>query len=176
MTEALPPLELSRPLAIERILAPNQEMVVQADAVECGAIAARLDIPAVAELSCRFELTRVTDGRAGEILVRGLLAAKVTRICVVTLDEFPVRVREHFQIRFVPAGLENEGDDFEADDEIPYEGVSIDLGEAAVEQLALSLDPYPRQPGAVLPDVATDAEEGPFAALARLAAKPRGEG
>ena len=44
----------------------------------------------------------------------------------------------------------------------------LDLGEAAAEQLALSLDPYPRAPGAELPEVATEAEANPFAALRRM--------
>ena len=35
----------------------------------------------------------------------------------------------------------------------------MDLGEAAAEQLALALDPFPRKPGASLP--ATDAEPSP---------------
>ena len=51
-------------------------------------------------------------------------------------------------------------------DEIPYSGGTIDLGEAAAEQLALALDPYPRIDGAAMPDF--DGEDtGPFAALAR---------
>ena len=41
-------------------------------------------------------------------------------------------------------------------------------GEAAAEQLALALDPYPRSPDAVLPDVPDDPEAQPFAALAPL--------
>ena len=48
----------------------------------------------------------------------------------------------------------------------------IDLGEAAVEQLALALDPYPRGPGAdaaeaALPADPDDTPQSHFAALAR---------
>ena len=44
----------------------------------------------------------------------------------------------------------------------------LDLGEAAAEQLALALDPYPRAPDAVLPDIPDEPEVLPFATLASL--------
>jgi len=67
----------------------------------------------------------------------------------------------------VPDGTQEEEGDPESDDEIPYLGASIDLGEATVEQLALTLDPYPRKPDAVLPEEELpDAVVHPFAALA----------
>ena len=68
----------------------------------------------------------------------------------------------------MPDGTEAEDDDPEAPDDIPYGGGSIDLGEAAAEQLALALDPYPRRPGAVLAETTAAADRSPFAALARL--------
>jgi hypothetical protein len=51
---------------------------------------------------------------------------------------------------------------------------TIDLGEVVVEQLALTLDPYPRAPGAVFDPAALpgyeapEAEVSPFAALVKL--------
>ena len=64
--------------------------------------------------------------------------------------------------------MESDELDLEAEDEIPYEGTSIDLGEAASEQLALALDPFPRKPGAELPGSVGPHESGAFAALAKL--------
>ncbi len=43
----------------------------------------------------------------------------------------------------------------------PFVDGTLDLGEAAAEQLALALDPYPRAPDAVLPDMPEDAEAQP---------------
>ena len=43
----------------------------------------------------------------------------------------------------------------------------IDLGEAVAQQLAIALDPYPRAPGAALPEEPR-AAGGPFAALKSL--------
>jgi uncharacterized metal-binding protein YceD (DUF177 family) len=98
-------------------------------------------------------------------VAQGELEARVTRVCVVSLDEFETAVAEEFRVRFVPAGLESDEIDPDADDEIPYAGGEIDLGEAAAEQLALALDPYPRMPGVELPETGEAAVEGPFAAL-----------
>lgn len=164
--------ELHRPTATDRIPVSGMTVDVQADAAECEAIAARLMIPAVKKLSCRFVLTRplagATTKRPGEILAEAHLRATLVRECVVSLEKFTVKIDERFRVRFVSAGSESDDEDPESDDEIAYGGAAIDLGEAAVEQLGLTLDPYPRKPGAELPPEANDPEEGAFAALSRL--------
>lgn len=168
------PAELHRPIAVGKVGPAGLEREVVATPAECAAIAARLLIPAVAALSCRFRLTPLGEGT---IAAEGVLAARVTQDCVVTTDPFESEVQEAFRVRFVPESrfVEPEEDDLldlEADDEIPYAGNHIDLGEAAVEQLALALDPYPRGPGAdaaeaALPADPDDTPQSPFAALAR---------
>ena len=161
--------ELSRKLALEQIGPAGLEIELRATAAECQALAARMAIPAVLELACRFRLTAF-PGRL--VLAQGELRARVVRHCVVTLDAFETLTEERFRLRFVPAGSESDDDDPDSDDEIAYQGGSIDLGEAAAEQLALALDPYPRKPGAALPDDAGAVTDSPFAALARR--QPRG--
>jgi uncharacterized metal-binding protein YceD (DUF177 family) len=161
--------ELHRPVATDRIATMGQSIELRADAAECAAIALRLGVPAVHALTCRFHVTRQMDARSGEIIAEGHLKARLDRDCVVTLERFTLAVEERFRVRFVPEGTEAGDDDPESDDEIPYAGTGIDLGEAAVEQLALTLDPYPRKPGAELPPEASDPEESAFAALAALA-------
>ena len=141
---------------------------MEADAAELAALAARLEIPALHSLVCRW---RLTPGPGGIVAAEGELAARLVRVCVVTLDEFETALSERFALRFVPEGRENPEIDPEADDEIPYSGSAIDLGEATAEQLALALDFYPRKPGAALPEDAEDAAAHPFATLSRL--KPR---
>ena len=65
--------------------------------------------------------------------------------------------------------LELEEDDL---DEIPFEGHTIDLGEAVAQSLALAIDPYATGPQAdrVRKEVGLSDEtaNGPFAALAAL--------
>jgi len=163
MTAHARPLEMSRPLAVDRVRAGGLEVEVDASPKECVALARRMAIPAVLELSCRFHLSAV-PGAA--LVAEGHLRARVVRICVLTLEAFEALTEERFRLHFVPTGRESEDDDPESDDEIVYTGVTIDLGEAAAEQLALALEPYPRKPGAVLPGLADDLEEEPIAVLA----------
>ncbi len=157
--------EFHRPLTLDRIGPNGLDLTVEADATECAALAVRMNLPAVLTLSCAFHLTRA--GR-DTILARGTLRATVTQTCVISLDDFDAGIEEVFQVRFVPSGEESDDLDPESDDEIPFEGNVIDLGEAAAEQLGLALDPYPRMPGVEMPALEDDPEPHPFAALRRL--------
>ena len=156
--------EFHRPLALDRVGAHAFEHDIAATADECAALAVRLGIPGVHALSCHVRLHR---REAGRIEAECVLRARLVRACVVSLDPFEVEVTEAFRVAFVPEGSESDDDDPESDDEIPYAGSAIDLGEAAAEQLALTLDPYPHKPGATLPAEAREALESPFSALAR---------
>ncbi len=155
--------ELHRPLPVER-LKGGGEQVVEATAAEREAIAARLHIPGVLALRCRFDFSPATSD--GTLAACGLLQARVMQECVVSLDAFEADITEDFAVRFVPQGQESTDDDPLSDDELVYEGGVIDLGEAAVEQLALALDPFPRRPGAVFLEAEPDQEpDSPFARL-----------
>ena len=158
------PPEFSRSVAPERIDAHGEVYNVAATEAECAAVARRLAIPAVTSLSCRFKLSRRPDDPAS-VEAELELNASVVQICVVTLEPFESPLRESARVRFVPGGPELIDDDPESEDEIPYDGCVIDLGEAAVEQLALALDPFPRRFAASLPDSAGESFDNPFAAL-----------
>lgn len=160
--------ELHRPVALDRIGAGGLVVEVVAEPDELAVLAARMGLPSVGALRCQFELRRVG---AGLVVAEGRLLARVTQVCVVTLDPFESELSEAFTVHFVPTGEEEDEPDPDAADQIPYEGGAIDLGEAASEQLALALDPYPRQPGAELPAAAEDVAAGPFATLASLRPK-----
>jgi uncharacterized metal-binding protein YceD (DUF177 family) len=164
--------EFSRRVAVERIgptarptghgIGVGDDITVEADATELAGLATRLQLPAISTLTCRFRLRPMPDGT---ITAEGWLDAVVTQTCVVSLDEFAAPVRDHFVIRFVPAGSESDDIDPDSDDEVPYSDGVLDLGDVAAEQLALALDPWPRKPDATLPEAATDEPISPFAAL-----------
>ena len=161
-------VELTRLVPLSKIGPAGFGFVVQATPGECAALARRMDIPGVQDLTCAFSLTR--DDVDHEVVIgMGHLHAQVTRVCVVSTEEFGTAVEDHFEVRFVPAGQEHDEPDSDPDreDEIPYEGDWIDLGDAAAEQLALALDPYPRMDGAKVPDHDDGEDKSPFAALAR---------
>ncbi len=138
-------------------------MTVEATEAERAALAARLDLPAILALRCRFA---VAAPARGIVAASGRLEARVVRTCVVSLEDFETPIAEDFAIEFVPEGTESDDPDPESVDEIPYAGDALDLGEAAAEQLALALDPYPRRPDAMLPDDAAAAVDPRLAGLA----------
>ena len=155
--------EMSRPFPVERMLR-GQEVTVAAAAAELPAIAARLQIPRVHALTCRWVLR---PGPGGRVAAEGALRARVEQECVVSLDPFPVTVEHAFKVVFLPAAsADAEPDEPDSPDILPYDGPALDLGEAAVEELALALDPFPRKPGATLPvEPVAEATIHPFAAL-----------
>jgi hypothetical protein len=155
--------EMSRIFSLEKL--DNGEIEVVATPEECALVAQRLLLPAIASIRCRWSIRLLA---AKQVAAKGHLVAKITQECVVSLDPFPAKVDERFEVRFVPEADMNDEDASEEIDEIPYSGFEIDLGEATAEQLALSLDPYPRKPGAELHPSASDDTANPFAALAKL--------
>ncbi len=158
------PPELSRLVRVEHV-GEGMDTTVEANAGERAAVAARLGVVSVDRLICSFDLQRPI---AGVVAATGRLRAAVVQTCVVSLEPFEAVVDEPFEVNFVPEGTESEEVDLEALDEVPYAGGVIDLGEAATEQLALALDPFPRRPGAELPEDEGGEAEGPFSALRRL--------
>ncbi len=162
---------LSQIVRAANIREAPQNRVVTADAAQRAALAAAFGLPAIAALRGDFALRHERAGIIGAAL---RLQARLTQICVVTLEPFEASLDEAVALRFVPASQmpEAEAADLdaaalEAPDEIPYTGEQIDLGAALAEQLALSLDPYPRKPGAALPEATDGAAAGPFAMLRR---------
>jgi uncharacterized metal-binding protein YceD (DUF177 family) len=157
--------ELHRPLAIDRVGLAGLDVTVEASPAECAALAQRMGLPAVLELTCAFHLTRDS---AGGVLADGHLTARVVQTCVVSLEDFTTTIEERFAVRCVGEGEEIEDPDPDSLDEITFADGTLDLGEAAAQQLALALDPYPHAPGAALPDVSDGSVSHPFDVLATL--------
>lgn len=157
--------EFSRLVSLARIPASGREEQLRASPAECAALAKRFGIEAVDRLEAAL-LLRPEPG--GGVMVTGRLSADVVQACVVSLEPVAQRMDEVVVLRLLPPG-EEPSDDPEGPDEITIEGDAIDLGEAVAEQLALALDPYPRAPGAELPQAgAGEDADGPFGALAAL--------
>lgn len=157
--------ELEHLLPVVAVPAAGCRVELAASPAQCAAIADRLGIPAMHSLKARFDLLPTADGAIAATL---RLKTRLRRVCVVSLEEFDTSQSIEARLRFVPEGRESPDDDPEADDELPFVHDQLDLGEAAVEQLALDLDPYPRRADAALPSVNEDATVSPFAALAAL--------
>lgn len=143
--------EFRRPVSVRTLGRTPITSEIAADAAECRAVAARLDLVAVSRLAAQATLQRRNDGA---IVVAGRVEARVTQVSVVSLEAFESDAAETFTTVFVPPGgeadLEVEIDPTEEEDIETLEGTSIDLGELAVQYLSLALDPYPRAPGEAL--------------------------
>ena len=170
--------EFTRPIKARHIHEDVQTHEVAADEAARAALAARFGLPGIAHLSGVFVLRHERGGIIGATLA---MRARVTQTCVVSLEPFETTLAEDSVLRFVPArepvaeGGEEEDvtpESLDGPDEIPYANDIIDLGEALAEQLALALPPYPRKPGAALPDEAVDDSANPFALLKGKFGKP----
>jgi uncharacterized metal-binding protein YceD (DUF177 family) len=165
--------EFSRPVRLDTLGAEPRALAIEASEAERAALADRFGLVAIARLTAELALTRT-----GETAVaQGRLQAAVTQSCVASAEPVEAEVDEPFRILFAPSptteGGEEEIELSEADcDVVFYEGARIDVGEAVAETLSLSLDPWPRAPGAeaLLEQAGVKSEEqaGPFAALAAL--------
>ena len=161
---------LSHVIRIAEIGSTGETIDITATPAQCAAIARQLKIPHVGALDGRFVLEAEQQNR---FLATLHLRARVSQICVASLEMFEVRLYEEVTLIFVPADdLSAFDDDPESPDEIPFDGTVIDLGVALTEQLALSLDPYPRRPDAMLPAEAQAARDNPFASFFKQRGTP----
>jgi uncharacterized metal-binding protein YceD (DUF177 family) len=158
-----PRLPFSEVVRINEIGAGLTRTLVPDDAARAR-ITKALDLGSLAAFEAEMTLS---PGRAGWTL-SGRVTATLEQICGITLERLPVGVDERFAVELVEA-TEPEPDevDVSIDDDAPdvVEDGRIDLGQYAVEQLALTLDPFPRKPGAEFVQPEEPAEISPFAVL-----------
>jgi uncharacterized metal-binding protein YceD (DUF177 family) len=170
--------EFHRPVRLDTLGPAPHAIAIEAEEGERAALARRFRLPAIHVLSAEAAVSR-----SGEtIIAEGRMKARVTQSCVASGAPVEAELDEPFRIEFRPhpeAGSPDEEFELgEAEmDVVFYDKAMIDLGEAVAETLSLSLDPWPRAPGAeeVLKEAgvkeegeAKEGEAGPFAALAGL--------
>ncbi len=187
-----PQPEFSRLVPVDRLGEAEITEEISAEPGERAALAQRFGLLSLDRLSATFRIESAgrleRAGARNLVRITGRLAAEVTQACVVTLEPVSARLEKDFTLLYdldaAAAHGEGEGEaggarevTIEAEAEEPPEPVGphgIDLGEALAQQLAIALDPYPRAPGAALPEApragagGARAAEGPFAALESL--------
>jgi hypothetical protein len=141
--------EFSRTIRAERIGREEVGRQIEAKPEERQALALRLGLESLDRLSAELRLKRLSRGR---IAVDGRLEARLTQLCVVSLEPVTSQIEDGFSVEFLEAGPGTETEAVVSiDSEDPPEPIEngvIDLGEAVVQQLAERIDPYPRAPGA----------------------------
>ncbi len=145
--------EFSRRVPLAKLGRPLEEKV-EANKEEREALRERFGLLSLSQLVCVFYLQR---GQDGIVLADGRLQAKAEQACIITGEAVEEAINEAFQLRFIPESDMPDDDEIDLEsllqedaDDVPYDGRMIDLGEAAAEQLALCLTPYPRRAGAGL--------------------------
>ncbi|MGF1611617.1 MAG: DUF177 domain-containing protein [Kiloniellales bacterium] len=196
-------VEFSRLVPRDRLLEGDGCHEIEARAEERQALARRFGLLALERLRAhlRLEPSESRGGERGLVRLTGRFEAELMQACVVSLEPVRSRLEGDFELLYslVPQGLTGRSGEwrpgpepgagevvFGPDEVEPPELVGpagLDLGEAVAQQLALTIDPYPRAPGAVLEAAEwppkgvrgsddggpeDDVEAGPFAALRRL--------
>ncbi|WP_312686291.1 YceD family protein [Brevundimonas nasdae] len=132
-------------------------------------IARALDLQGLEDFVVDISITPTPS--TSEWTLKGRVTAHAVQTCGLTLEPLPVDVNRRFSIQLVEAAPQ-ETDEIEVtldeEDADLIEDGKIDLGQYAVEQLALSLDPFPRKPGAEFVQPEEPKEISPFAALKAL--------
>ena len=150
---------------------PTQPLELAATPEECRALARRFGLVKIARLEATLELAHHGETVAAD----GRMSAAIVQSCAISGEDLLVAIDEPLHFRFVPERpVEEEEIELGAEDldEIPYDGQTIDVGEAVAQSLALAIDPYAVGPEAERvrkeAGLNDEAASGPFAALAAL--------
>ena len=171
----IPAIPYSAPVRLHQIgatltrrLEPDAEVRVR--------IARALDLKSLDRFVADIDILPTVSGWR----MSGRVQADAVQSCVLTLEPLPVVIDGDFTVNLTETPPDSPTDedgeiDLELDDNTPdvVENGQIDLGQYAVEQLALHLDPYPRKEGAVFEQPPEPGEISPFGVLRTL--KPSGD-
>lgn len=169
------PLPYSEPLRLHQIGA-GLTRTLEPDAAQRTKIAKALSLASLDSFTADVSVTPTLSGWR----MTGRVVAEAVQNCGLTLEPIPVSIDRNFVVNLVEKTEEEPDEDgeidIELDDEFPdeVEDGKIDLGQYAVEQLFLSLDPFPRKDGAVFVQPPEPVEISPFAALKALKDKSEG--
>ncbi|TAH37626.1 MAG: DUF177 domain-containing protein [Alphaproteobacteria bacterium] len=168
--------EFTKVIAVSEIPPQGRTMHFESTVEERIAIAARAKIPDVDSFAIELQLQFLPQSHILEI--KGFGRAKITQVCVVTLEPFEAELNFDFDCQCLESERakkwNNEMDSVEDYAQGGFEEVidgKVDIGEIAVQEFILALDPYPHKPGARADlDAANQAsgEDNPFSVLKSL--------
>ena len=165
--------DFSYPLQIDELNQGEQSYMLRADKAQLETLKEILQVPAVnyfeADIKLKFQKKR------GILDVSGQVRAGLGLISVISLEPFDRDYKTDFTLTFDTNATYEQirelDEDIEADIPDIVIGGRIDLGDIAIEQLALVMEDHPRQDGEEFsPLIEDDAplRENPFAILAKL--------
>lgn len=165
-------IDFSRTVGVAEIGEAGLTLTIVAGKRERSRLARRYDLIKVKKLEAEIRLRRRLKDN-NKIYLDGHFLADVIQNCVVSLVPIESHIDDGFSVVFSSACTpEHEGGSFSVEDPDSQKiiaGDRLELGGLIAGHLALSLDPYPRHPGAALPGAAsavegeeTVAEAGPL--------------
>jgi uncharacterized metal-binding protein YceD (DUF177 family) len=162
--------EFSRRIDGLRLPPAGEKYEITAKPEERAALAKRFELLSLDKLEA---MVKVAPMAGGFYRLTADFTADLSQACAVTSEPVPAHIAESFTLTYGPVEEETEIIlDGEAEPIEPLDDGMIDIGEAVAQQLSLSLDPFPRAPGASLEEEAdlsdSSPRESPFAALAKL--------
>ncbi len=169
---SVPTLPYSEPVRLHQVPG-GVKRTLEPDAAARARIAKALDLASLESFTAEMDLVPTAAGWR----LSGRVRASLAQTCGITLEPLPVEIDAPFSLTLAEA-VDEDSDEIviTLDDESPdlIEDGQVDLGQYAVEQLALRLDPFPRKPGAEFVQPPEPAEISPFAVLKQL--RPSDEG
>lgn len=165
--------DFSYPLKIEDINQGEQTYKLRANKAQLETLREILQIPAVNYFEADIKLT--FQKKKGVLDVSGEVRAGLTLISVISLDEFEKEYKSNFSLTYDTNATYEQIREIDEDieDDIPDIVIDgkIDLGDIAIEQLALVMEDHPRKDGEEFTSVIEDdspIRENPFAVLSKL--------
>ena len=136
-------------IAVELTEIPKNGATYQMDATETDRlnVAKRISVPEILRLRGSVTITPTGSGAS----VQGKINAEIKRICVASLEPFIEKIAEDFDVIFSRENKINDPDVdfiFSDSDPEPLEDDKIEPAELLIQQLALSMAPYPKSTSA----------------------------
>ncbi len=138
---------------IQKLPPSGEKLTIVASPQELEAMTQSTDVESVDELAADLKISRWQKNGAQ---IRGKISARVTQLCVVTLDPMTVDIEEPIDRRFLlPTSQTRKFSDEIIDGEIVIdpeaddlpdivENGKIDIWSILTEELNLAIDPFPR--------------------------------
>lgn len=177
-------LPISHEVSVARLPQKGMSIRLTASAAELIALANAHGLISVDEFQAEL---LVSKWRRDGVRITGQVKANIVQTCSITLEPLPALIDADIDALFVPESSKLARPKLDEDGEMildadgpdapeTFTGDQLDIGAIAEEFFALSIDPYPRKPGAAL-DLVQEIEEikpakvSPFAKLAQLKQK-----
>lgn len=147
---------ISKVLRLDEVGGNEKNVKLTATEQELKLIAEQFELVAIKNFSTLF---KIRLWQSGGLTITGEISSLIVQECVVTLEPVKTKIQQEFFVRLIPESdvhkfQELIGKDGTLDIDIEgkdppdiFNGTEVDLGDIALEQFALVIDPFPRLDG-----------------------------